>query len=303
MTRSLAVSEKVWPQPQGKALGGGAVEVSVLVPASAAEAWRALVDRDIVGCWFGNLSESLKPGGSHRLDFGDGDFFDIHDVILDAPRRLAYRWRFLGTGPVDTISWSIQLNGSGCLVAVTDFEPSRTADGCREMIEGWTDFLHRLQAYCLTGKNTRYPWRSEFGGSIELPLDAGRAFGRLLSAEGYRHWMPWFADALTAGKTLTMKDKQKPGQLMIERIEKTGDTSLSFTLTCPEWRATTECRLDVQAWPGGSLLTVIHTGWPNIDARKAEQAAQRLRFGTLWTEALRTARMFLLSEIETSRQA
>src|SRR4029450_7618180 len=148
----------------------------------ASEACQPPTERDVVGCWFGNLSESLKPNGTHRLDFGDGDFFAINGVTFDPPRALGYRWRFLGTSPTDTISWSIEPEGSACRVSVTDAEPSRTAAGCKEMIQGWTDFLQRLQAYCLTGKNTRYPWRSEFGGSIELPVDPGRAFERLLSA-------------------------------------------------------------------------------------------------------------------------
>jgi uncharacterized protein YndB with AHSA1/START domain len=290
---SSATSATAWPRPHGEAPGGGAVRVSVLVPATVAEIWVALTERDVVGRWFGDLSETLRPGGTHRLDFGDGDFFAITDVTLDPPHRAAYRWRFLGTSPSDAISWSVERERAGCRVTVTDTEPSRTAAGCDEMVEGWTDFLQRLQDHCITGQNTRYAWRSEFGGSIELPLAPGRAWERLFPAESQGLWMPWSGAAIASGAAVTMRDQQQPARLTIRTVEKTGASVLRFTLTCPQWRAATECRFDIQPWPSGALLVVTHTGWPDIDARDSEQAAQRARFGTLWTNGLRAARDLL----------
>ncbi len=292
MERSRAASAAVdLPPPQaGIGLAPGTVQVSVWVPASIDEVWAALTERDIVARWFGDLSTTLKLGGAYRLDFGDGDFFTITDVALAPPNRLSYRWRFLGTGPDNDISWSIASRDGKCLVTVTDFEASRTRDGVAEMTAGWTDFLQRLQAYGATGQNSRYAWRKEFDGSIELPIEATEAFDALLSAEGQRHWMPWSAAAIAPGTPVTMSDGNRPERLTIGTVERSGSQSLRFTLTCPEWRAATECLVRLQPWPRGSLLIVSHNGWQAISLRDAEQAAQRMRFGTLWTQALRAAR-------------
>jgi uncharacterized protein YndB with AHSA1/START domain len=293
MKSSVSRSAKTWPRPDGRSLGGGAVQVSVLVPVSVEEAWSALTERDVVARWFGDLSDTLKQDSSHRLDFGDGDFFALSGVTLDPPRRITYSWRFLSTGPVDAISWSIDPQGTNCLVTVMDAEPSRTAAGCREMIEGWTDFLQRLQDYCVTGQNSRYAWRSEFSGSIELPIDAERAFTELVSPEGQRRWLPWSAEALASGTVITVADEQEPLRLTIGSVKKTGDSAFRFTLTCPDWQAETECQLDVQPWRQGALLVVQHIGWPKIDPRDSEQAAQRTRFGTLWIKSLKAAQELL----------
>lgn len=285
-------SAKSWPAPQGEAPGAGAVRVSVLIPGTPAVAWRALTERDSVRCWFGDLSETLRAGGSHRLDFGDGDFFAISGVTLEPPRSITYCWRFLGTSPIDSIAWSIAAEDGACRVTVTDTQSGRTPAGCDEMIEGWTDFLQRLQDYRLTGRSTRYAWRQEFGGSIELAVEPARAFERLLSAEGQHRWLPWSGDAIAPGATLMMTDGAEPQRLRVGSVEQDG-ARLRFTLTYPAWRADTDCCIELQPWPSGALLVVTHTGWPAIDLLPAEQAAQRARFGTLWTHALRNAKAFL----------
>ena len=279
------------PDPTGSALPQGAAQVSALVAASGETVWAALTQRDAVGQWFGNLSETLKPGGSYRLDFGDGDFFEIDDVAIEPPQRLSYRWRFLGTGPVDAIVWSIERLQDHCRVTVTDSEPNRSPAGIAEMIEGWTDFLQRLQRYCGTGENARYAWRKEFGGSIELAVDAAAACERLLSAEGQRRWLPWSGQAVAPGASVTVHDDGKPSQFVIGAVESTGKFGLRFALTCSGWRAPTPCSIEIRDWPHGALLIVTHTGWETISGLNSEQAQQRLRFGTLWTRSLHTAQV------------
>jgi uncharacterized protein YndB with AHSA1/START domain len=292
---AATASAKSWPAPQGEAPGGGVVRVSVLVPGTPEDAWRVLTERDSVACWFGDLSETLRPGGTHRLDFGDGDFFAVDNVVLDPPHRLAYCWRFLGTSPMDSIAWSIEPEGDACCcVTVADTEPSRTPAGCDEMIEGWTDFLQRLQDHCVTGQNTRYAWREEFGGSIELAVGPQGAVERLFSPAGQHHWLPWSGDSIASGAIVTMMDGAEPTRFRIGNVEKSLAT-LRFTLTSSAWRAATDCRIELQPWPSGSLLVIAHTGWPAIDTRAAEQATQRARFSTLWIEALRRAKASVAS--------
>src|SRR5216684_4233774 len=126
MKEAVAYASFPLPQPQaGTNLPPGMVQVSVFVPAPQHTVWAAVTRRDEIRNWFGDLSNNLKPGGAFRLDFGDGDFFEIMDVALDRPGVLQYRWRFLGTGPSNAIEWIIAPERDGVRVTVTDREPNR----------------------------------------------------------------------------------------------------------------------------------------------------------------------------------
>jgi uncharacterized protein YndB with AHSA1/START domain len=289
-TQSSAVGS---PNPVGTHLTPGTAQISVLVPADMAMVWAALTERDVVGRWFGDLSGTLTQSGTYRLDFGDGDFFEIDDVVSEPPHRLSYQWRFLGTGPRNAIDWSIEPLKDQCRVRVTDAEASRTPAGVAEMIEGWTDFLRRLRDYCATGQNTRYAWRQEFDGSIELPIAAADAFDWLTSDDGQRHWLPWSASAIAPGTPVVMTDNGQPANLTIATVNRDGKLAARFSLACPQWLAPTNCSIEVRPWPRGSLLVISHTGWQAISARDSDRATQRHRFSALWIQALRMAQQYV----------
>jgi uncharacterized protein YndB with AHSA1/START domain len=287
-------SNPTLPKPQaGTGLPPGTVQVSVFAPASRDDVWAALTQRERVSRWFGDLSDSLQPGRACRLDFSDGDFFDISDVVLHPPHHLSYHWRFLGTGPSDSISWTIEPQGEGCRITVTDREDNRVQATVNDLIQGWTDFLGRLQSYCATGRTTRYSWRREFDGSIELPVDPAAAADKLLTDDGLCRWVPW-SGAFAAEATVTVGDGQQPAYLEIGDVERASPFLLRFSLGCPEWRAPTLCSIMIQGRPEGALLVVSHQGWEGIDGDGRRQGAQRERFGKLWTEALQRARRALV---------
>lgn len=284
-----------WPllrqvNPIGENEAPGTAVVSVVVPGSAHAIWVALTDRTAVSQWFGDLSGSLWPGAAVRLDFGDGDFFDISDIRFDLPYRLNYTWRFLGTSPCNEISWSIDPLLDNCRVTVADAERGRSADGVREMIEGWTDFMCRLQAYCATGHNSRYTWRREFSGSVELPMQPTAAFKKLMSEDVQALWMPWSGAAVASGASITVADRERPGQLLVTAVEASGPQALRFSLGSADWHAATHCHLKIQPWECGALLVILHDGWETIDTNATVQGVQRTRFGKLWTRALERAR-------------
>lgn len=295
MTSAVASARRLPPPQAGTDVPAGTAQVSVLVPGTPADLWKALTERDSVGQWFGDLSATLMPGGAYRLDFGDGDYFQITDVVLTPPHRLEYRWRFLGTSPQNTITWDIAAEGKLCRVTVSDAARSRNAAGVAEMIEGWTDFLQRLQDYGATGRNSRYAWRKEFDGSIELPVTPDRAVALLFSDAGQAGWMPWRTARLVAGATINMTDGGQPAHLTITAAEHPTPATLKLTVAAPEWRAPTTCLLKIEPWLQASLLIVSHNGWEAINPRDEEQAAQRNRFGTLWTQALRKAQALAAS--------
>lgn len=266
------------------------VRVSVHVPATNDHVWSALTDRRNAARWFGDLSESLADGAGARLDFGDGDFFDIEDISFDRPRTLSYRWRFLGTGPSNDIVWTVEPEAGGCRVTVADNEADRRQAEFDALSEGWTDFLARLQGLCATGRTTRYDWRRDFDGAIELPLPVDAASETLLSPAGLGRWMPWSASTDTGCSRVVVADGGRPTDFVIDGVERPTANALSFNLRSSDWRAPTVCTLNLEPRPDGCLLVVAHNGWDGIGGDSRKQSGQRERFGNLWIEALNRAR-------------
>jgi uncharacterized protein YndB with AHSA1/START domain len=291
MKESVAYASFPLQKPEaGTNLPPGMVQVAVFVPAPQDTVWAAVTQRDEVRKWFGDLSNDLKPGGTLRLDFGDGDFFEITNVALDPPGGLQYQWRFLGTGPSNAIEWIIAPERDGVRVTVTDREPNRSPATVEELTEGWTDFLRRLQVYVATGQNTRYTWRRQFDGSIELPVEPEAAALQLLADNGQGSWLPW-TGKIAAEATVLMIDDRRPKLFQIGKVERPMPLALTFEFGCAQWHSVTKCELQIQPRPQGSLLVVSHSGWEEISDNDAERGAQRQRFGGLWIAALRRAKL------------
>jgi uncharacterized protein YndB with AHSA1/START domain len=272
-------------QAEGREPGTVVVEVDVKAP--PLEVWDALTDPAIVRRWFGELSAPLKDGASSRLDFGDGDFFMIEDVICRAPERLAYFWRFQGTGPRDTVVWDVIPTTTGSRVCVTDNEPSRSPKVVDELFEGWTDFLGRLQRHIATGETTRYDWRREFSSAAELPGTPEQNRRLLTHLDTMNAWMPFRANGLTKNGAVGMKDGLAPQRLTVSDFKRGTGTSMSFSLRAEEWRSPTTCRIEIVPHANGSLLVVSHGGWEHIGHNGEYQKNQRHRFGDQWVESMR----------------
>jgi len=105
--------------------------------------------------------------------------------------------------------------------------------------------------------------------------------------------LPWTAEKLDADTPIRMTDGEQPQELAIGAVEHAGLLALRFSLSCPVWRAPTLCSIEIRPWPRGSLLVISHSGWPDISSHGSEQTKQRLRFSTLWVEALRKARHYV----------
>jgi uncharacterized protein YndB with AHSA1/START domain len=269
----------------------GTLRLSVGVPVSVQKAYAALTERSIVSEWFGELSATLDASGTYRLDFGDGDFFEITDVELAPPAGLSYRWRFLGTGPANAICWRLEPSQSGCCVTVIDRGDNRDNQTIKELSEGWTDFLQRLQAFCATGMNARYDWRHEFDGSIELSIGADAAFKELFSESACSSWLPW--RSAVPPFLVRVADGTQPERFNIYAVRCGDDTKMHICVGCSEWRTSTECTIQVRDRGGGSLLLISHKGWEEISLREFDQALQRRRFSKLWTEALSAAQIIV----------
>lgn len=258
-------------------VSSGTVRATVLVPARPERLWDAITRRETVSMWFGDLSADMAPGKSTRLDFGDGDFFVIDKVRASHPNKLEYSWRFLGTGPQDFIMWEVTDQGEKCVLTVTDYEPSRTQKSGEELAEGWTDFLERLEKYLRTGDLTRYDWRRDFDGSIELPVTKAEAEQVLSVHRGRFLWKP--LDTVLSSEPLEVSAMQWKSADCIE-----------FQVKAESWKHATACRLEIVPKPHGSALVIRHTGWAEIGEDPVFCMTERRRFSDKWIGALKETR-------------
>ncbi len=255
----------------------GKVQARVLVSAKRARVWEAITRRDVVSMWFGDLSGDIAERENFRLDFGDGDFFTIEGVHIDAQNKVEYSWRFRGTGPRDNIAWTLVDKGENCLLTVTDQEPSRSEETCVELAEGWTDFLERLERYLRTGNLTRYDWCHDFEGCIELPVSAAEAVRALTPDAGHLLWIP-IEDALRGERCRINNLQSKPG-------------GLRFQLANDSWKQATTCNFEIVARPNlASAMVVQHTGWALISDDPLLCMFERRRFSEKWIAMLKEAR-------------
>jgi uncharacterized protein YndB with AHSA1/START domain len=265
------------------------VEVTRAVHAPLTDVWEALTLPGIVEKWFGRLTSPLVAGQPTTLEFGDGDFFEIQVTRLYPPTSLDYSWRFLGIGPRDNISWSIAPKGSGCLVTVRDTEAWRTQEDAALLRKGWLDFTNRLEKFLRKCKSTRYPWRHEFDGSIELAGGVGIVWRYLFERNGPAKWLPLGESGLQPGAEFTIDDGLEPSKFKITRVELNPPTGLQFDITTDEWLYPTQGKFNLSPRNISSLLSVSHNGWEAISLDKDYQREQRKRFCAFWIKTLRGA--------------
>lgn len=266
----------------------GRVRVSIETSASVELAFDALVVSDQLACWLGTPTEPLRAGGATRIEFGDGDFFTVDRVEIARPGRVAYTWRFLGLGAQNDIAWTVARRGARTAITVSDVQPERDGREVEALHEGWRDFLDRLSGYLETGARARYDWRRDIDGAVELACSTDRASARLFTDSAFDRWMPW-RGAQRTGTRLQVADDGAPATLQLVELARDA-TELRFAVTAPGWKHATRCELALTPRRAGSMLTVSHTGWPEIDDSDAVQRSQRERFCRLWIDSLTRAR-------------
>jgi uncharacterized protein YndB with AHSA1/START domain len=271
----------------GAGIDPGTVTVTLQLDTPASRAWQLLTEPTMVARWFGTLTGTLAPGQPARLDFGDGDFFDLETLRLDPPFLLEYTWRFLGIGPLDTITWHIAPQEQGCLVTVIDSEPGRSHQSARELKEGWLDFTQRLEQFLVAGYPSRYDWRRQFDGSIEIGGNLESVWDSLFAPHRQPQWLPLLEGVLEEGGQFVAVD---PGEaFQISDVYWYPPHSMRFHLKHSGWLCPTYADLKLSSHAQGTLLSVSHTGWERISPNENYQLAQRKRFSTLWIMALQRA--------------
>ncbi len=281
MEHSDARQETVHNRHVGTA---GTVRLDLHVDRSVADTWPALSEPEQVGAWFGTLDRPLTVGATARVEFGDGDFFVIEPRHIDPPHLIEFDWSFLGVGSVNRIRWELSPQPPGCAVTVVDHDPNRDTRGNQEMVEGWSDFLDRLRRYLDTGQPTRYDWRAEIDGSVDLEVDGER----VLVPERLYEWLPISSDGFVP-KWFHIVDSQRPRRFEIANWQPRRRRELSFDVLVPHSRVPTRAILRTEPTSAGMRLSFSHAGWHELDLDDAAARRLRGRFADAWITALRDA--------------
>jgi uncharacterized protein YndB with AHSA1/START domain len=277
------------PEPQIEPGDAGSVRVTAQSSATVDAAWRALTEPARVGQWFGGLSGELVPGARVRLDFDDGDFFDL-EVDEVARPALRWTWRFMGCGPRDTIEVSVEECDRGSIITVIDSEPSRSRDEALALGEGWRDFTTRLQRYLANGERARYDWRSEVDVWIELPVDADLARRLVISAAGDWLPLPPGTPNLIVADAVVLDDGEQPAEFAVDRVHGDGPAAVRFELKPAGLDGSLSTRIEIAPRGNGATLAISQTGFRELCADDAVQRRIRERFAGAWLAAARRAR-------------
>ncbi|HEY0606962.1 MAG TPA: SRPBCC domain-containing protein [Herpetosiphonaceae bacterium] len=266
------------------------------VPADSV--WQAITEPASVGCWFGDLTPALTPGSTARLDFGDGDFFSIADIQVEAPHQVSYTWRFLGIGPINHITWRVvpREGELGCVLTITDIEPGRTYEEAVNLREGWGDFAYRLEQYVHHKQYARYDWRRDIDASIELADQPEQLAQTLFRSDQQAAWLAFVDLNAAAGDTATLRDPDHEDAIETTDLDWLSPTRVRFNLRRPTWLQATTCELEIKSYRDGSLLTVSHGGWEHISENGDVQRMERKRFCTAWINALQQARELVAAQ-------
>ncbi|MEU7484876.1 SRPBCC domain-containing protein [Streptomyces sp. NPDC042319] len=236
--------------------------IVVDVRQKASEVWLAWVNPGRLAEWFGTADGPLdQPSDGLRIDFGDGDFFDVEVVNACAPHQLELRWSFLGIGEPDRISVQVEsADDRTTRVAVSD--SGLAGPDAADLREGWRDFLARLARYCESGQRTRYQWSPQIAFSFTPPVTPGRELLKRIVAD-----VAAFASPLGHEITVCRSD----------------GAELRLWVAHPEGR--TDARLWVEPWHP-ERVRVAHIGWDEVKAPPARQIALRRDWLGLWLDTL-----------------
>ncbi|MGW4152023.1 SRPBCC family protein [Micromonospora chersina] len=260
------------------------VRVMVSVPAPVDEVWEAVTDPRRVAQWFGHLSAPMTTGASTRVDFGDGDFFDIEVDHVEPRDRLLFRWSFLGVGPECQVGWTLTGGAEATTLTVDDSCPGRPGSEVSQLKAGWLDFVGRLARYLETGKPSRYDWRQEIDGSVVLPNGSWHP----LREETVVDWLPIATNGAGPGWFFVI-DEEGPRRFTLRDWQLDREQALTFAVEIPGARTVTACQVRTEPGERGRTLSVSHQGWHRLGLSDLQERTLRHRFAATWTAALALA--------------
>ena len=266
-----------------------AVRVRAQVPDGLDQVWPAITEPVQLARWFGAADFGAadlagEAGSAGRFDFDDGDFFVVTGRRVVDRQLVEFDWSFLGVGPVQRIRWSVREVPGGTEVLLEDDDPNRSPAEADQMLAGWTDFAGRLARYLCTGEVSRYDWREEIDGGVDL---AG-GWHPLRLPELYR-WLPVASDGFRP-RWFFVVDEDGPRRFELSDWKLHDNVALTFSLAIPDAIRHTSCMVTVEPLFTGQRLRFSHTGWRALGLPDSRARALRRRFAAAWTHSLDHAR-------------
>jgi uncharacterized protein YndB with AHSA1/START domain len=131
------------------------VRRELTVEAPPERVWRAITEADQLVRWFPDkvAEVDLRPGGSIRIEWQDGEFDDGTVEAVEEPSRFAFRWHGAGfDSPETLVEFTLQPTADGTRVIVVESGFSRVHEGKRgsawhDNDGGWLKELGELKAY------------------------------------------------------------------------------------------------------------------------------------------------------------
>ncbi len=130
-----------------------AIERSLDVAVSPADAWATITDPERIAEWFTEASPLGVVGHDYRLDFGDGSVVEGEVLAVDPGRSFAYAWRWAGSPPTETtrVTWSVEPRHAGAAATIRLVHDGWAAAGlegsARDDHDGyWAGYLEDLEA-------------------------------------------------------------------------------------------------------------------------------------------------------------
>ncbi|MFI7303826.1 SRPBCC domain-containing protein [Micromonospora aurantiaca] len=264
-------------------LGAPPVRTAITVPVGVDDLWAALTDPVRLAAWFGTTRGDWHVRTPWRIDFGDGDFFVVTPVRVTDDRLIEFTWSFLGVGPEQHVTWRAEPTSGGARLTVEDADPVRPPAEIEQMRAGWTDFLQRLDGYLRTGRSTRYDWRSDIDGSVDLPPGWDAFEPSLL----YR-WLPVASDGFRPAWFFVV-DADGPRRFPLDDWS-VREGTVTFTVQVTERGAGTTAELALHRLADRQRLEFSHQGWRHLGLPDNRAHALRRRFAAAWTAAADCAR-------------
>lgn len=275
-------------------------EVTLPFPASAV--WEALVDPSRVRQWLAVCRGSwARPGEESMLDFEDGEFFYCWVNAADPPGderagRLHYLWRWVGIGPVTSVTWNVTPSAP-CTTTVTVTEESTNppSDWRSWNGMGWPGILEQLASHLRTATSWRWPWR-RMGPYVQGEIGAPpfEAWATLTSVAALQHWLSRTAGSLAVGDPMRVTMGDASGSVVLEahKVVEAGQEFpaflpyVEFALRRPSWDDALGGRLWIEpAGLGRSLLQVFHHNWEGV--RISNPLEERRILTEFWISAFR----------------
>ncbi len=232
-----------------------------LIPAEIDEVWRNLTEGKLITEWFAD-SQDLGSDTDFVFSFGDGDFFAGRVIEWDPPFSLRLKWRFMNVAQFFDIHFSLLPVGELTLLTLRDVG-SIMPEEASGLVEGWEDFLTRLQHRIRTKQPTRYVWSQTIGVGALLANDTP------LAANAFRDKAWWLTNFPEARVSFEF------GQ----------SNAATFTIRDEAWQGvSTIVNIAIRRMRGGLYADVRHVGWTMLE--NSQQVAERRRYAELWARAL-----------------